>query len=434
MVSPTLTPLPPEQAIAFLEAKGYRVGFAWQDVWQAEHALSFTIAKMTQVDLLAEVHASLVTALKDGQSFDQWRLGLEPLLKARGWWGRAAETDPLTGETKMVQLGSPRRLRTIFDVNVRMAMAAGQWERIERLKAARPFLRYVAVKDDRTRADHRAWNGIILPVDDPWWDSRSPPCGWHCRCTLQQLSARDLDRNGWAVTTNPPALAPQPWTNNRTGEVMEVPQGVDPGFAYHKGKAARAAEAARQLMDKAAVLPPDIALAAINPNRYAGPLADSFAAWYDGIDLSRPRGEQRIVGMLSHPVLAHLDANGIRPQSAAITASDHQLAHAQREAHAVDGIRIDDAAMRRLPEHLARPRAILWDKKLAQLIYLFDAPSGGTKSTGKIVVFVDVPRKGRSADGAARTKIVTNPVHTAYLMDPQALRNLGAYDVIEGVV
>ncbi|WP_063840388.1 phage minor head protein [Azospirillum thiophilum] len=433
MAVPTLTPLPPEQAIRFLEAKGYRVGFSWKDVWQEEHAVAFTVAKMMEVDLLADVHRSLVAALNDGQSFDQWRKGLEPLLQARGWWGKAIDTDPLTGEEQVVQLGSPRRLKTIFDTNVRMSMAAGQWERIERLAPARPYLRYVAVKDERTRPEHLAWNGTILKVGHPWWDTHSPPCGWGCRCTLQQLSAKDLERNGWTETATPPPLDPRPWVNNRTGETVEVPAGVDPGFGYHKGKAAREAEAARQLMEKAAVLPPDMAVAAFNPQRWAGPLADSFATWYDGIDFNRPKGEVRVVGMLSHKVLNNLEAKGIVPESAAITVNDRDLQHAQRKAHELDGIMIPHDAMRRLPSHLANPSAILWDRNQDHLVYVFDAAPGGAKPTGKLVIHVDVSRKGRTTEGT-RIRVVTNPLHTAYLVDPRALRDPGTFELIDGAI
>lgn len=234
---PDLAPLPPAEAIQFLEGKGHRVGFAWQDVWQEEHAQAFTVAKMMHMDLLQQTHASLVKALQDGQSYEQWAAGIEDTLKKAGWWGRQPMTDPLTGRTKMVQLGSERRLRIIFDTNVRMSMAAGQWERIRRVAPARPYLRYVAVKDLKVRPEHLAWHGTILPWDHPWWATHSPPCGWRCRCHLQQLSPRDLDRHGWTVTETPPPDDPRPWLNKRTGETIQVPAGVDPGFAYHKGDA-----------------------------------------------------------------------------------------------------------------------------------------------------------------------------------------------------
>ncbi|SMH62540.1 phage minor head protein [Azospirillum agricola] len=427
MPAPSLTPLPPEQAIRFLEAKGHRVGFAWQDVWEAEHAVSFTVAKMMQVDLLADVHASLVTALKEGQSFDQWRKGLEPMLQARGWWGQSVETDPLTGEEKAVQLGSPRRLRTIFDTNVRMAMAAGQWERIERLAPARPYLRYVAVKDDRTRPDHLAWNGTILPVGHAWWDTHSPPCGWGCRCTVQQLSVRDLERAGWTVTANPPPLDPRPWLNRRTGETVEVPAGVDPGFAYHKGKAARTASSARQLLEKMAELPPELAAEVADPPTLARQIQPEFARWVDTLDLARPRGDMRPVGTLSPPIVRWLADNKpeLMPDSGALMVSDKGLSHLLRDAKK-EAQRLLPADVKRLPTILAEPAAVYFDHLNPALLYVFDPP-GRDGKLGKIVVRVNFATKTPN-----RASVRGNFVVTGGLVAPADIERDARYVRVDG--
>lgn len=433
MADPVPTSLPPAEAIRFLEAKGHRVGFDWRDVWEEEHAGAFTVAKMMRVDLLKATHASLVKALAEGRTFATWREGIEPQLRAAGWWGRQAMEDPLTGEWKEVQLGSPHRLRTIFDTNTRMAYASGQWERIERLAPARPYLRYVAVLDERTRDTHRRWHGTILPWDHPWWDGHSPPCGWFCRCTLQQLGPRDLERQGWSVTETPDTRTWE-YENTRTGETQTVPVGVDPGFGYHKGKAARRAEAARRLMEAAADLPAPIAAEAVPIRTMAEDLADDFAVWYDAADLTRPKGEIRPVGLLRRPVLDYLrDTAGIVPESAVISAIDRRLGHAQSPDHEADGIMIPHEVMRRLPEYLAAPRAILWDKRQKALVYVFDSHGAKDpkKDTARMLVYVDVPLKGRDEDGK-RVRILTNSIHTGYLMNPEALNDPHTFDVIQG--
>ena len=110
-----LTPLPPAEAIRFFERKGYAIGFDWRDVWQHEHAAAFTVAKAMRVDILEDIRGAVETALKDGTTFADFKKNLEPTLAAKGWWGRKTMVDPLTGERKIVQLGSPRRLRIIFD-------------------------------------------------------------------------------------------------------------------------------------------------------------------------------------------------------------------------------------------------------------------------------------------------------------------------------
>ena len=94
--------------------------------------MAFTVAKMLHLDLLADVRAEVDRALAEGLTFHDFQKRLAPVLQEKGWWGVKELTDPLTGETKQVQLGSPRRLRVIYDTNLRTARAAGQWARIQR--------------------------------------------------------------------------------------------------------------------------------------------------------------------------------------------------------------------------------------------------------------------------------------------------------------
>lgn len=228
---------PPKEAIAYFRDKGIAFGFAWQDVWQAEHAVAFTVAKAMSRDVLETIRAAVDKAIAEGETLDTFRKELRPRLEALGWWGRKPVLDPLTGARKTVQLGSPRRLKTIFAVNMRTAYQAGRWERIVKQKAAFPYLRYTSVLDGRERPQHHAWHGTVKPVDDPWWDSHYPPCGWNCRCTATAFSRRMLEKRGYSVTDAPPAFEQRPWTNKRTGEVTTVEDGIDPGWSYNVGKA-----------------------------------------------------------------------------------------------------------------------------------------------------------------------------------------------------
>ena len=130
------------------------------------------------VELLEAVRAAVDTALVEGTTFATFQDELEPMLRREGWWGVREVVDPQTGETVTAQLGSPRRLRTIFDVNIRTAYARGRWKAIERVAEARPWLRYVGVLDQRIRPLHRAWHGTVLRWDDAWWQTHYPPNGW----------------------------------------------------------------------------------------------------------------------------------------------------------------------------------------------------------------------------------------------------------------
>lgn len=229
-------PLPPAEAVAWFKSKGYAIGFNWRDVWKEEHAVAFTVAKAMRQDILEDIRGAVDTAISKGVPFQTFKKNLAPVLAAKGWWGRKEMEDPVTGEIVNAQLGSDRRLRIIYDTNLRTAHAAGRWQRIQRVKARRPYLRYVAVLDERTREDHRRWHGIVLPVDHPFWLKHYPPNGWRCRCTVMQLSNRDLDRNKWAVSDDPPEDL-RPYEDQRHGRSGMIPNGIDPGFDYNVGVA-----------------------------------------------------------------------------------------------------------------------------------------------------------------------------------------------------
>lgn len=237
--------LPPEETARAFEARDeLRPTVRWSEMFHDDHARAFTVAKVAKLDLLETIRVSLERVLKEGGTFEQWQAQIRPELERAGWWGRVQDKS-LTGTSRPVLVG-PRRLRTIYSTNLRVSRAAGQWARIQELKDVAPYLRYSAVMDGRTRPLHRAWHGTILAVDHPWWETHFPPCGWNCRCTVIQLSDRDLRRNGWLVTKNPPRSGP-PRSFWRAGadRPEAVPAGIDPGWAYHPGKASMRAIAAK---------------------------------------------------------------------------------------------------------------------------------------------------------------------------------------------
>ena len=135
-----------------------------------------------------------------------------------------------------MNLGSPRRLKTIFRTNLRVSAAAARWERIQDHKDRFPYLMYDAVNDSRTRPQHLEWDGLILPVDHPFWKTHGPPNGWGCRCILRQLSEAVMRRRGLEVS-EPPEIQTREWTNRLTGETRSVPEGIDPGWDYNPGEA-----------------------------------------------------------------------------------------------------------------------------------------------------------------------------------------------------
>ncbi|WP_374569677.1 phage minor head protein [Phenylobacterium sp.] len=230
-------PRTPAEAVDYLERKsvGGRFSFDWRDVWREEHLNSFVVAKAMQADLLADIHGGLTAALRDGWTSERFIQELTPMLQARGWWGKKRMVDPATGEERLVTLGTPRRLRVIFDTNMRMAHSAGRWERFMRSAKTRPFGVYHHTPQEHPREQHQAWDGITLPWTHAFWRTHYTPNGWGCKCyttsarQAQVTSEDELKRRG--------VYDQVPWTNKRTGETTMVPKGIDKGFDYNVGQA-----------------------------------------------------------------------------------------------------------------------------------------------------------------------------------------------------
>lgn len=226
----------PAEVIRYFETKTSKPTFDWRDVAPAEHAFSFTVAKSAGYDILDDIRAALSAAIRDQTPFETFRESLTPILQQKGWWGRKIAIDPKSGFKTQVQLGSPRRLQTIYWANTRTAYAAGEWERTERNKAFLPFLLYKRTVARDPRQEHLAWVGIVLPVDHPWWATHYPPNGWGCECSVRQISRREAIALGWKDGQEGPVIIWEDWTNKRTGKVERVPQGIDPGWAQNPGK------------------------------------------------------------------------------------------------------------------------------------------------------------------------------------------------------
>lgn len=84
-------------------------------------------------------------------------------------------------------------LKAEFETTVSMAQSADQWIDIQRDEKTLPLLKYVTAGDDRVRPEHAAWDGIVKPVNDPFWDSHNPPNGYRCRCVTIQLEEGEED-------------------------------------------------------------------------------------------------------------------------------------------------------------------------------------------------------------------------------------------------
>lgn len=423
-----LKPLPPRDAIAALRRRGATLteSFDWRDIWEDEHQQKFTVAKSAGFDILKDILDGVEELLADGSTLADFTGKLQPILEEKGWWGKQPVEDPATGETVNAQLGSARRLQTIFETNMRTSYAQGHWARFEREKQERPWLRYVALLDGRARPEHAARHNVCLPVDDPFWETWAPPCGWGCRCTLQSLSDRDvarLQREGEPLVFDAPADRMVEYTNPRTGDVQPIPAGIDPGWAYNPGKVSLQTAAA---IEKTLTAPPGWTTAVLEEMPRVSK-EGAYRRWMTGL-LDGQRGGVEVMpaGRLTDEVAAAAGAEG---DEAIIVMPQGIVGHALRATKRALDREPDPRILLRAPQLLAQPIAILRDRTTGDLIYLVGRDE---RQWTRIVVRPGYVMKP-GAKGY-RGRVWRSAVVTIDRVDIRTYPNVGLYDVIQGEV
>lgn len=352
--------LKPEEALAFFRQKGYRLAFDHQDVWREENQAAFTVAKVAQMDLLTDIREAVDSALVNGTTLETFVKQLRPEMMRRGWWGKAMMPDPKTGEEKLVQLGSIRRLKTIYDTNLRTAHSEGQWARIQDSADILPYLMYDHTPGRWERKEHAAWDGLIFPVSHIFWQTHNTPCGYGCKCRKQQLTADQ------AAALGGPSEAPKEryitYTNKRTGETIEVPEGVDPAFAYPPG--GRLNNLGQHLANRVEAAPAPVGAQVFTAARddVMPFIQQDYTQWVTAIEGGGARGlgGRRVIDAFSPEILGRLSGLGVTLETSAVSIDQREVTHLFAET------RKGEKALPRefvyaLPEQLGKTGARLYD-------------------------------------------------------------------------
>jgi len=209
----------------------------YADIWEKQHAKAFVVAGAMQDDLLTDFKRAVLKAVDGTSTLEDFRKDFDQIVAKTGW--------DYNG-------GRNWRTRVIYETNTRMAYAAGRYQQMQAVKVSRPYWQYKhSIAVVTPRAQHLAWDGMVLAADDPWWKTHYPPNGYGCDCYVRTLSARDLEGKGLSVSESPAVI----WTDKMIGattnpRVVKVTAGVDAGFAYNVGEAAWGQQLAKTVYDK----------------------------------------------------------------------------------------------------------------------------------------------------------------------------------------
>lgn len=162
-------------------------------------ARAFTIAGVTELDVVSSVYEAVGRAIEDGTTLEDFRKAVGDLLETE--WGGP----------------NPSRLETIFRTNVQSAYSAGRYIQNNRpeVRATHPYSRFSAILDDRTTDICESLDGTVLPSDDPFWSSHQPPLHFNCRSDITAISPEEAAESG-IDTEAPPTAA-----DDGFGDVLE---------------------------------------------------------------------------------------------------------------------------------------------------------------------------------------------------------------------
>jgi SPP1 gp7 family putative phage head morphogenesis protein len=426
--------LAPEKAVAYFRSKGNELSFDWHEVWQEAHTQAFTVAKVTRMDILQDIRSALDKDLSQGGTLATFKRQLEPTLKAKGWWGKQKVVDPKTGEEREAMLGSPRRLKTIYETNMRTAYSAGRWQ--EQLSRAddMPYLQYKSRRvGPFRRPEHVALHDKVFRIDDPFWATMYPPNDWGCKCWVRQLSAADLKEKGLKVESSAGKLDKEmALVSETTGELAEVSTYTDKatgektktgaGWSHNPGLAAATDLSAYDKLktwdkDLQTQFWADMQSREITKRREA-----RLATFVDRImgAKGKLRGESVVVGWVAESDVAAMASRGVALESPVMVLNDRGVTHMTRAEKPVQAaLNVDE--IKGLPTMLANPEAVLWDTQDPGLLYIVTL---GEKKA-KAVVRVNYRLKGQDER--------VNLVSTTGKVEAYNLRE-SRYQVLRGVV
>ncbi|MGN0710504.1 MAG: phage minor head protein [Anaerovoracaceae bacterium] len=174
---------------------------------------AFTVVQYTSAKIIAQFYNCLIDAIEEGSTMSEFREKMDSFLEDNGYEG----VNPFYADN-------------IFRTNIQTAYQVGHFEEMSKpeVKKKRPYWRYEAVGDERTRPSHLAMDGKVFPADSKIWDTWYPPNGFRCRCTVVSLSENQVKQMGLKISEHVPEAV--------LIRGRKIPVSIDADFAYNPAK------------------------------------------------------------------------------------------------------------------------------------------------------------------------------------------------------
>lgn len=413
--------LPPERAIEYFQAKGLRITSSWRDMETGAHAGAFTVAGVLKGEVLQDIRGALDGALQNGEPYAEFLKKLRPRLKTQGWWG--IPHDPDTGEVQQGRAMTPHRLRTVYQTNLQGSYMAGRYKAQLENADQRPYWKYVAILDSRTRPRHRALNGRIFRYDDPIWGYIYPPNGYNCRCRVVALSQSEFEAEGSLLSKGGDFLEERDIPVGRDGQTVKVTGYKDPqtgewfapdvGFDSNPGAGyGRDIALARRVQELPSREIRTQVWQALNnsPERLA-----AYHQWAGQVlEAGRPANTAQVIGFVDEGIADFMRRQAPDVVPARVVAiNEKRLVHADSQKHQVGGIGLTRDQYQALPGIIAQPDAVYFDQAHGNFVFTRALDDGGViyaaldaelamKHVGRMDALVNAYRLDGSHNGAGR--------------------------------
>jgi SPP1 gp7 family putative phage head morphogenesis protein len=180
-----LPDVPFSEAVDAIIGRRPTLALGWRKAQEAWSKGAFALAKAAHQNAVEHVQKAIAQATSRGISASTVRAEIVEALGGRQYDRPVA--------SYMLSYAD-----TVFRTTTTSAYAQGRLEQAKDPEIA-PFIgawRYDATSDPDVRPNHKAADGFVAAIDDPVWNTLTPPLGYNCRCALSVVPRREAKRLG----------------------------------------------------------------------------------------------------------------------------------------------------------------------------------------------------------------------------------------------